>query len=168
MAVAAERIGYVAAQQLTHVFAGGKLLPDMDIAIPPLNVIVRKSTDSLAIDKPILAKAIRYIREHAHNSIAVAEVLKAVALHRRALERLFRKNLGCSIAQEIRTTHLRLAQDLIATSELSMAEVARLSGFSGYKDLWNVFRKTMGLTPVEYRERLRLGRESGANLGGDS
>src|SRR5205823_184026 len=124
--------------------------------VPPLSVVLRQSTDVLAIDNPIVADALRFIREHADSLIDVHNVLERVAVSRRALERLFRKTLGTSVAQEIRGAHVRRARDLIASTELGMEQIARLSGFSGYDHLWMTFRKAMSVTPVEYRQRLRF------------
>jgi transcriptional regulator GlxA family with amidase domain len=44
---------------------------------------------------------------------------------------------------------------LLATTELGMAEVARLSGFTGGKQLAVVFRREMGVTPTAFRAEFR-------------
>jgi LacI family transcriptional regulator len=160
VAVAAEQIGYLAAQQLARLLAGRT--PRRHTAVPPLNVVVRQSSDTLAVDNPLVAKALHFIREHTGSPIGVPDVLKAVPTSRRSLERMFRTTLGRSLAEEVRQAHLRRARELIATTELGMEAVARRSGFSGYKHLWMTFRKAMGLTPREYRERLRFPRPAEA------
>ena len=101
---------------------------------------------------------VAYIVTTLHNG--VKGELRFFAASRRAVERLFRNTLGRSPAEEIRQAHLRRARDLITTTELGMEDVARLSGFSGYKHLWMTFRTALGMTPVAYRERLRFPRPS--------
>jgi AraC-like DNA-binding protein len=44
----------------------------------------------------------------------------------------------------------------LAATELSMAEVARRSGFSGSKHLATVFRQHTGMTPSDYRQQFRF------------
>jgi len=51
----------------------------------------RRSTDVLAVEDHHLAKALRFIRDHARKPLAVDEVALATTLSRRALERRFRK-----------------------------------------------------------------------------
>jgi AraC family L-rhamnose operon transcriptional activator RhaR len=86
---------------------------------------------------------------------------------RRALERAFRRVLGRSLNTEIRQAHLGQSKDLLASTELGMRDVARLSGFSGFKDLATVFRQLTGMTPTAYREQFRFpaGAASGLDPG---
>jgi len=154
VAVSGERIGYLAARELARAIAGRR--PRMTTSVPPLKVVVRQSSDILAIGNPVVAAALHFIREHADQIIGIDDVLTTVPVSRRALERLFRKMLGCSLASEIRRVHVRRALDLIATTELGTEAVARMSGFSGYKHMWSTVRKATGLTPVEYRRSLRF------------
>jgi len=44
----------------------------------------------------------------------------------------------------------------LAATELSMAEVARRSGFSGSKHLATVFRQETGMTATSYRKQFRF------------
>jgi LacI family transcriptional regulator len=154
VAFGGQSIGYLAARELARAMAGRR--PRMTTSVPPLKIVVRQSSDILAIGDPVMAAALHYIREHADQVIGIDDVLTTVPVSRRTLERLFRKTLGCSLASEIRRVHVRRALDLIAATELSTEDVARMSGFSGYKHMWSAVRKATGLTPVEYRHSLRF------------
>ena len=46
--------------------------------IPPLGVVMRQSTDVLAISDADLAAAVRFIREHACDGIAVDDVVRQI------------------------------------------------------------------------------------------
>ena len=59
-----ERIGYEAAALLDRLM-GGADPPTDPILIEPTGVVTRLSTDSVAIDDPAVATAIRLIRQHA-------------------------------------------------------------------------------------------------------
>jgi LacI family transcriptional regulator len=87
--------------------------------------------------------------------ISVNEVLDAVTISRRSLERRFRIALERSVWDEIRRAHMERARALLAGSDLAMATVAQQAGFSDSRQLSVVFRQETGQTPTAYRRQLR-------------
>ncbi|SIN95489.1 LacI family transcriptional regulator [Singulisphaera sp. GP187] len=152
--VPAERIGYEAAVLLDRLMAGAKP-PDRPVLLPPTGVAIRQSSDILAIDDPEVAAAIRLIHEHGHQPIRVGDLLRAVSISRRSLERRFRTIFNRSISEEIRRVHLERARDMLAGTELSMSEVAEHAGFSNARHLSIAFRQQTGRTPSAYRQQFR-------------
>lgn len=152
----AERIGYEAARMMDGFFAG-KPLRESQILLPPTGVVTRQSTDIVAIDDPDLAAAIRFIREHAAEGLAVKHILRHVAISRRSLEHKFRSVLKRSPLEEIGRVRLERAQQLLARTDLSMPEVAARSGFSNAERLSVVFRRMTGMTPSAYRKKYNAG-----------
>jgi LacI family transcriptional regulator len=92
----AKSIGYEAAGLLDRLMRG-KPEPSAPLAIPPLGVATRLSSDVTAIADPDVAMAMRFIREHACLGIRVDDVLARVPVSRRVLQRRFRGLLGRSI-----------------------------------------------------------------------
>ena len=87
-----QRVGYEAAKLLDRMMAGK---PSKDVVyIPPSHVVVRQSTDLVAIEDADVAQAVRIIRESACTGIDVMRVADKVGLSRRSLERRFRQFLG--------------------------------------------------------------------------
>ena len=70
----------------------------------------------MAAGHPVVARALSYMRERAHESVTVGEVADYVTTNRRWLERAFRHYLGRSILQEIRRANMDRARRLLATS----------------------------------------------------
>jgi LacI family transcriptional regulator len=66
----AHRIGYEAAQLLDRMMSG-KRLGKRRLVIDPKGIVTRQSTDVLAIDNSIVARAMVFIQEH-----AIARALK--------------------------------------------------------------------------------------------
>lgn len=116
---------------------------------------MRQSSDVLAIDDSEVAAALRFLREHAHKPIRVADVLREVPISRRALERRFQALLARGLAEEIRRVHIQRAKQLLTTTELTMEEVAEQSGFASQPEFSRVFRRETGLTPSSYRRHAR-------------
>ena len=152
--VPAERIGFEAAAMLERLLGGEKPARE-PLLIPPGDVVTRQSSDVLAGADPDVSAAVRFIRDHAHQPLSVEDVLRAVSASRRTLERRFRALLERGLGEEIRRVHLERARGLLATTLLSVAEVAEQSGFASVHYLSRVFRESMGLTPTEYRRQFR-------------
>ncbi|NLF99670.1 MAG: helix-turn-helix domain-containing protein [Lentisphaerae bacterium] len=152
--VSAEQIGYRAAQWLDGLMRKRK--PQRHtLLIPPAGITARRSSDTLAIDDPALAKAIRFIRTHAERPITVTDVAAQAGLSRRALERRFETALGRTPAAEIRRCRMEQAKTLLETTDLPVPDVAEQSGFGSPEYLAAVFRRAFGLTPLKYRRVAR-------------
>ncbi|MDP9173155.1 MAG: substrate-binding domain-containing protein [Planctomycetota bacterium] len=150
-----ERVGYDAAALLDRLL-NGEQFPIQQTLLPVSSVVPRSSTDIVSIDDPDVAAAMRFILAHAGEWIGVPELLLAVPVQRRTLERKFRHVLGRSPLEEIRRVRLETAQELLANTDLPMPIVARRSGFSQAKQLSLVFRSVLNTTPTEYRARFRI------------
>jgi LacI family transcriptional regulator len=148
------RIGYEAAAMLERLMLGRRL-KTARIELPPVRLVARQSSDILAIADPEVSQAMRYILAHAAEPIGVADVLRAVPVSRRSLERRFRRLLRRGIGEEIRRAHLERAKGLLVDSELPMSRVAARSGFTDSRQLSIVFRQETGLTPTGFRQRYR-------------
>jgi LacI family transcriptional regulator len=152
--VPAEQIGYEAAALLERLL-GGEKPPREPLLLPPIGVATRRSSEVLAIDDPEVVAAVRFIREHTHQPLRVADVLRAVPVGRRTLERRCRLALGWGLGEEIRRTHLERVRRLLAGTDLPMKTVAQQAGFSDYRYMAKVVRQELGLTPTGYRRRMR-------------
>ena len=152
--VAAEQIGYAAAEQLDNLLNDRAASVD-PLLIPPLQVIPRRSTDTLAINDMALIKAITFIREHARQNLQVSEVAHHAGVSRRVLERRFVQILGRTPAVEIRRVHFDRAKTLLAETKLSIPDVAEASGFASPEYMASVFRKEIAITPLKYRHQVQ-------------
>ncbi len=147
------RIGFTAAELLDRMMAGESVAPDLH-TISPLGMTSRRSTDFLAVDDPDLAAAVRFIRENACSGIDVADVCRAVALSRRALERRFSDLLDRTPYQEILRRRVERAQLLLATTDLPLKAVAREAAMRDDTHLIQVFSRITGQTPGTYRLKI--------------
>lgn len=152
----AQELGYRAAELLDQMMAG-KRPKQIANHVAPERVIVRRSTDALAIDDADVAAAVRFIRAHACEHIRVADILDEVAVSRSTLEARFRSIIGKTIHDEIHETMLGRAQELIAAGGLTLKQVAREAGFAHVQHMTNLFRRRLGRTPGEFQRLARLG-----------
>lgn len=139
------------AARLVHAGLRGQTIAGARVVIEPLNVVVRRSSDTLAVSDPLVAAAVSWIQAHADRRLSVPMVAQAVGSTRQRLERHFRRALGRTILQEIRRAHVELARRLLATTNLPIAEVAKQSGFTNAALLTIAFSREVGMPPGAYR-----------------
>ena len=89
---------------------------------------------------------------NALRGIDVSDVLRQVPLSRRALENRFRKTLGRTPHEEITRLKLDRIKELLTETDLSLAEVARRSGFEHDEYMSVFFKKAEGIPPGQYRK----------------
>jgi LacI family transcriptional regulator len=147
-----ERSGYETAELLDQLMAGKK--PDnQTIVVPPTHIIARQSTDVLAVEDNEVARAVRFIRQHAKEAIPVDDVVREAAVSRRALERRFRTALNRSILDEIRRVHIELVTRMLIETSLSIAQIASNLGYTSVAHIARYFRREKGMSLLEYRKR---------------
>lgn len=151
----AERIGFEAARVLDQLLRQ-QPLSQRTLVLPSAGVIVRQSSNLQAAPDADVAAAIRFIHENAHRPITVNDILAAVPIARRALERRFRKWLQRSILDEIRRAHVERAKHLLLTTDLSMSEIASRAGLGEGRRLSIVFLQLTGVSPSSFRKQLKV------------
>ena len=156
IAIPAEQVGYEAAAMLDRIMDGHK--PKRDpMLLQPVRVVARASTDVLTISDPEVVQALRFIRDHSSEPLQVDDVMDAVPMSRRSLERRFRTLVGHSISDEIRRAHVERAKQLLLSTDMAMPQIAAASGFTSGTRLGIVFLREVGEPPTEYRRRVRAG-----------
>ena len=145
------RAGWEAAALLNLMMKGERLPPEAHL-IPPVDIVTRQSSDILAVGDPKIARALRYIREHACEGIQVSDVLRHSPMARRALEMRFKKLIGRTPRQEILRVQINRIKELLVGTELPLWEIADRTGFEpDYLSV--VFKQAEAVAPSEYRRR---------------
>ncbi len=154
---AGERIGYEAAA-LGMRMARGEPPPRQPLLVAPRRIVTRQSTSVFAVDDPLVARALGLMRERMAGLADAADLVQALGVPRRTLEVRFRKALGSSPARELLRTRIQMAGELLATTALSIKEIAYLVGFSEPRMLSRCFLQVTGERPTDYRQRILPGR----------
>lgn len=145
------RSGWLAAQALDSLLRGKKVVAEVSCT-PPLGVVTRQSTDTMAVGDVQIARAIRYIREHACEGAGVEDVLRACPMSRRALEQRMKALLGHTPHTEILRVQITRAKHLLGSTTLALPEVAERCGFRHAEYLSVAFKRETGVAPSEYRK----------------
>jgi LacI family transcriptional regulator len=151
----ARRTGYEAAAILSRLMSGEAPSTAAVTEIEPVRVVERRSTDAIAVDDRHVAAALRYIREHACDGIGVPDVLRTVAVSRTFLERKFLRLLGHTPHHFIQRHKIDRVRELLAESDLAVAQIADMTGFESASYLSSAFRRETGESPRAYRGKHR-------------
>ena len=145
-----EEVGYEAAHLLDQLMQG--IEPPTEARhISGGDVVTRRSSDVQAVNDPDVAAALRYIYEYACDGLKVGDVVEYVATSRSTLQRRFAETVGHSIHDEILRVRLERAKQLLTTTPLPIGQIARKVGFEHQEYMGSVFRKKLGLTPLQVR-----------------
>jgi len=145
------RIGYEACKLLESLM-NGEPAPEKPLEIPPLDLAVRRSTDTIALEDPQLVRAVRFLRQNAALNIGVKEIADYAGMHRRTLERRFAELLHCTPLEELQRVRLQIACNLLKHSELSVKQAAQKAGFESIPNFYALFQREKGMTPGEFRK----------------
>lgn len=163
VAQAARRVGHEAARLLDRLMRPTHFATDKKMAgpvpprtvVPPVGVVTRRSTDTLAVDDPVVAAAIRSIRERAVKGLGIAELMAASNLSRWQLEDRFRRVVGRSIHDDILHVRLNEARRLVTTTDLPLKQIAPRAGFRSVPYMTTLFRRHFNATPAALRTSAR-------------
>ena len=146
-----ERAGYLAAKLLDDLMSG-KECEERLVRVQPTHVVARQSTDVIALQDPVVANALRFIRNHSGKPIGVPEVAEGVGVCRRTLERRFYRALGRSPLKEIARCRVDRAKRLLLETELPHHGVAAAAGFGSLKAFNRTFFEIAGMSPGSFRK----------------
>ena len=149
-----ELIGYKGAELLDRLMAGAES-PDAPIRIPPDGVLVRRSSDVLAVKDVHVAKALTFIAQHYHEPITVNDVVAASGASRRSLYIQFALQLGHSIHRELMRQRLERAKRLLRETDDKLFNIASQCGYQEATHLSKAFRQQIGISITKYRQEHR-------------
>ena len=85
--------------------------------------------------------------------LTIEELSRLVYVTPQYLSRLFERFLGCSAYQYLLTYRINKAKGLLITApHLKIQEISLLTGFSSTSHFIAMFKKTAGITPLQFRK----------------
>ena len=147
-----QAVGYEAARMLDEWMAKQRVpKPGEKHLLAPGDIVVRQSSDIVAVEDPRIAEALRFIRQHATEQIDVTRVARETALSRSVLERRMKALIGRSPGEEINRIRFAAVEKLLTQTDLTLDAIAARCGFTHPQYMAGAFRKRAGMTPGEFR-----------------
>lgn len=105
----------------------------------------------LANADDIIAKVEAYIQDHFRENINREDVAAVAYITPNYLSKQFRNKKGMNLREYINQIRIEEAKRLLLTTNLSVSEVAGLSGYENISYFSTVFRKYTGMSPIDWR-----------------
>lgn len=97
-------------------------------------------------------ECIQFISSHSNELIGVDEVVEHIGKSRAYLQKKFAQEIGMGIGAYITKCRLREAEHLLRFTDKSLSEISSYLCFSSQSHFQNVFKKSYGITPAEFRK----------------
>ena len=113
-------------------------------------------TQRESAEKNIVQSASLFINENIERQdLGLSLVSESVGLSPYYFSKLFKKEKGIGLSNFISNTRIDHAKELLVNTVIPLSEVALQSGFSSAPYFSQVFKKTVGSTPGEFRRKAR-------------
>lgn len=145
-------VGYAAAQTLDRMMLGRRPRITHRL-IPPKQIVIRESSDELAVNDDLVARAAQLIRENAIAGLNVDELCRRLNASRSTLERRMKAAISRTPKEEILRIRFREVERLLRDTDLSIDAVAEQTGFVHSHYLQAAFKQRHNETPGKYRKR---------------
>lgn len=118
-----------------------------------------QSQFSVPLEPPSVTRRVdelrHHIRQHLGEPLTVPELAERLHISDRQLTRIFKKELGTTPAAYLVSARLELARNLLETTDDTLHRIAAACGFGTVDTLNRAFRRSLNVTPSEYRDRFR-------------
>lgn len=120
----------------------------------------KKETRAVAAPSAQLHKAsvwpiIYYIHQHYQESLALSDLAVKFAMSLSRISEVIKETTGQSFVHFLHDLRMRHACSLLASTEMSVAEIALEVGYGSYPTFARVFKATKGIVPKEYRKLMQ-------------
>ena len=115
------------------------------------DILLRNSTAMCTYSR--LAAVIRFIREHLHEPLSIAQLSRVACMSEAQLHRTFKSELGITPLDFIQQERIALAKKLLKNPQHSVSDVAYACGFNSVSYFIKIFKRLARLTPADYRRR---------------
>ena len=131
------------------------LIADIDnlAFLASLSVDLRAAGDAPTAHAGVAA-AVAYVRSNCTEQVRVGDVAAAASMSVVQLERATRRIIGMSVRQLLVRFRVEHAVGLLATTELTLSDIASRCGYYDQSALTRQFRRVVGVSPGAYRSQV--------------
>ncbi len=103
----------------------------------------------------LVASAQQKIESNYHDTATIEELIKDIPSSRRNIVRRFKQITGITPIEYLQQTRIEAAKRLLEQTGQQMTEIIYNSGYNDPKAFRKVFKKSVGMTPTQYREKFQ-------------
>ena len=127
------------------------------LEVEPMDIsIIYKKLCSSLVEKsqktPVVIEAQKYInRNYSNETLSITEIANKIGISQTYLTRLLKKELGMTFIDYLTYVRIKNSIILMEDPEIRIYEIAELVGYSTQHYFSNVFKKHMGMAPLDYK-----------------
>ena len=118
-------------------------------------LVGRDSASPLDQSAGMIEDSVVYINEHLTQELSLGDLAAQASLSPFYFSRLFKRETGFSPHQYILTARINNAKFLLQSTDAAIKNICFTVGFTSESSFCTAFKKVAGLTPSQYRERVR-------------
>ena len=100
-----------------------------------------------------------YFNHYYMEDISLKKLSALLCLGEKQTNRMIQKAFGENFRERLSKIRLKAAEKLLTESDLDVKNIAETVGYQSYNGFYLAFKSKTGLTPLEYREKKKKGRE---------
>ena len=108
-----------------------------------------------AVDVARLQNVVSYIADHYAFDLPLGRLAGIACMSESKLKTCFKRQFGCSITQYIQGRRMSQAEHLLIDTDFTMGQIAQMIGYTTSSRFAELFKKSTGLLPIEYRKLAR-------------
>ena len=108
-----------------------------------------------AEDAESLQNVASYIADHYAFDIPLERLANIACMSETKLKSSFKRQFGCSVTQYVQGRRMSQAEHLLINTDFTMGQIAQMIGYSTSSRFAELFKKSTGILPIEYRRLAR-------------
>lgn len=104
-------------------------------------------------ENSLVQRAKEYINENYKRDLSLDELSRELDISPYYFSKLFKEETGSNFVEYLTGLRMNRAKEMLKNDSLSMKEICAEIGYSDPNYFSRIFKKNVGLTPTEYRER---------------
>lgn len=110
-------------------------------------------SDNSTSKNAYIIRAVNYIKDHYQEDISIKDVCKALLISESYLTKLFKEHTSYSFIDYLTNCRMKKACELLNDDTVKIYTIAELVGYKDPRYFSALFKKYVGLTPRQFRER---------------
>ncbi|WP_214480506.1 response regulator [Bacillus sp. SM2101] len=114
-----------------------------------------KQVKSVYSEQKYMDKALQYIEDNFHKDLNLAVVSNYISLNYSYFSHVFKEYTGLNFVDYLKKVRIRRAKLLLVDTGEKVYEISKQVGYKNPKQFTRVFREIEGISPKEYREKIK-------------
>lgn len=118
-----------------------------------MNICTMLSSQNVYSSDNVVEKLKFYVQRNYQQDLSLDFLSSWFYMNRSYLSHLFKQKTGCNFVDYVNEVRIEKAKQLLLQPDRKMYQVAKAVGYDNVKYFYRVFRKSTGMTPVQYQEQ---------------